>query len=388
MPIVTAIGGEIRNARHFLSGGNMPKKLKHIYEQICSFENLYEAYIEARKNKRFRGDVLEFTANLEENLYDIQRELMNKTYHEGEYRKFYVYFPRKRLIMALPFRDRVVQWAFYKVLNPHFIQGYITDSHACINGRGAHSAIARLQYWLRDIQNPKKKRTPCEKWYYQKMDISSFYHRVNHDVICDVCDRKVSDKSVLEFIRNNLDCSTAFGIPPGKMADEVPEDERLFDVGIPIGSLMSQLYANAVLDPVDQFAKRTLGIKYYIRYMDDMLILHNNKRELHEWRFRIEEFIKEELKLDLSKKKTVMLPVSQGIDFVGYKIFKTHIRLRKTTALRMKRRLRLLQREYSEGKSDAKNVREVTASYNGILKHCNSYGLRSKLSESLVFVRR
>jgi len=364
----------------------MPKKLKNVYAQICSFENLYEAYLEARKSKRYREEVLLFSANLEENLYDLRNELMNKTYKEGVYHKFYVYMPRKRLIMALPFRDRVVQWAFYKVLNPHFIRGYITDSHACITGRGSHSAIDRLQYWLKDIQNPHK--PSGERWYYQKMDISSFYHRVNHDVVCRVCARKIADKDVLDYIRNNVNGDTPFGIPAGMKADEVPAEERLYDVGIPIGSLMSQLYANAVLDPVDQYAKRMLGIKYYMRYMDDILILHNNKRELNKWRRLIEAFINEELKLDLSQKKTVMLPITQGIDFVGYKIYNTHIRLRKSTAIRMKHRLRLLQKEYYEDKTDFKKIGHTLASYNGLLTHCDSYSLRKKLLDTLVFRRR
>ena len=366
----------------------MPKKLKNVYTQICSFENLYEAYLEARKNKRYRDEVLAFSANLEENLYDIQRELLNKTYKEGAYHKFYVYVPRKRLIMALPFKDRVIQWAFYKVLNPHFLKGYITDSHACISGRGSHSAIARLQYWLKDIQNPRKEQPPGERWYYLKMDISSFYHRIDHDVVCRVCARKIADRDVLAYIQNNLDCDTPFGIPAGMKADQVPPDERLYDVGIPIGSLMSQLYANAVLDPVDQYAKRTLGIKYYMRYMDDILILHNNKRELHDWRQKIEAFINGELRLDLSQKKTVMLPIAQGIEFVGYKIFSTHIRLRKSTAIRMKRRLRLLQKEYYHGKADFAKIGHITASYNGLLAHCNSYSLRKKLSDTLVYRRK
>jgi retron-type reverse transcriptase len=123
------------------------KPCKNIYTQICDFENLYEAYRKAALGKRFRSDALAFADALEANLHDIRAELLTENYRVGRYREFYIYEPKKRLIMALPFRDRVVQWAVYRVVNPLIARGYIDDSYACIDGRGLHLAVLRLQYW-------------------------------------------------------------------------------------------------------------------------------------------------------------------------------------------------------------------------------------------------
>jgi len=151
-----------------------------MYAQICAFDNLYTAYVHARKSKRYRREVLKFSANLEDNLIIIQEILTQKIYRVGSYREFFIYEPKKRLIMALPFIDRVVQWAVYQLLNPIFIKGYITDSYACIEGRGTHMAVKRLQYWLRQVD-----RKPG-KYYYLKLDISKYFYRIDHQVLIDL----------------------------------------------------------------------------------------------------------------------------------------------------------------------------------------------------------
>ena len=126
-------------------GVNKIKRYGNLYEKIYSFENLYNAYLKARKNKRYREEVLRFTANLEENLITIQNELVWETYKVGRYREFYVYEPKKRLIMALPFKDRVVQWAIYQVIQPIFDKGFLVHSYACRKGKGTHNAADTVQ---------------------------------------------------------------------------------------------------------------------------------------------------------------------------------------------------------------------------------------------------
>lgn len=355
------------------------KYIKNIYDEICSFENLHTAYLQARKNKRYREEVLGFTSNVEEFLYDIQKELLNGTYRVGKYREFFVFEPKKRLIMALPFKDRVVQWAVYQKINPYFAKGYIIDSYACINGKGAHQAIQRLHYWLKLVG-----RKP-EKYYYLKMDITKYYYRIDHDVLVSILERKIKDKRLMALLENIIRCdSHSFGLPLGVNLDEV--DVRVDNKGMPIGNLTSQMFANIYMNEVDQYIKRELKLHYYVRYMDDMIILHDNKQELHEIKDKIEDFLNNQLKLNLNN-KTAIRPVTLGIEFVGYRVWNTHIKLRKSTALKMKRRLKYLKNQYNKGEIEFEDVRASVASYHGLLKHCNSYRLSQKLFDSLILKR-
>lgn len=355
------------------------KYIKKIYDEICSFENLHTAYLQARKNKRYREEVLGFTSNVEEFLYDIQKELLNGTYRVGKYREFFVFEPKKRLIMALPFKDRVVQWAVYQKINPYFAKGYIIDSYACINGKGAHQAIQRLHYWLKLVG-----RKP-EKYYYLKMDITKYYYRIDHDVLVSILERKIKDKKLMALLENIIRCdSHSFGLPLGVNLDEV--DVRVDNKGMPIGNLTSQMFANIYMNEVDQYVKRELKLHYYVRYMDDMIILHDNKQELHEIKDKIEDFLNNQLKLNLNN-KTAIRPVTLGIEFVGYRVWNTHIKLRKSTALKMKRRLKYLKNQYNKGEIEFEDVRASVASYHGLLKHCNSYRLSQKLFDSLILKR-
>ena len=297
------------------------KPIKSLFKKIYDFETLLHAFNQAKKRRRYNKDVLGFGANLEENLIDIQNHLMHKTYEVGCYKEFYVYDPKKRLIMALPFRDRIVQWAIYSVLNPIFVKGYITDSHGCVMGRGTLSAVQRLKYWLRKVA-----KSP-NKYYYLKLDISKYFYRIDHAVLLEIIGRKIADPDVmwlLDTIVNSED--KPFGLPVGFAAYET--DERLSDVGMPIGNLTSQMFANIYLNEADQYIKRELGVRYYIRYMDDMIILADDKKRLQAIKHDVEAFLDEKLRLSLNK-KTAIRPISLGIDFLGYKVWASHTKLRK-----------------------------------------------------------
>lgn len=351
------------------------KRYGKLYEKVYAFENLYEAYKEARKCKRYRDEVLKFSANLEENLIQIQNELIWKTYKVGKYREFYIYEPKKRLIMALPFKDRVVQWAIYRVLNPIYDKSFIEDSYACRIGKGTHRAANKLQYWLRKVS-----RRPC-KWYYLKLDISKYFYRVDHDVLVKILKKKIKDKDLmwlLELIIKSED--TKFGLP---LNSEPGQCERIKDKGIPIGNLTSQLFANIYLNELDQFVKHELRIKYYIRYMDDIIVLDNNKKQLHEVKAKIENYLNNVLKLHLNN-KTALRPISLGIEFVGYKIWPTHAKLKKKTALKIKHRLRYLRKAYKRKEIGFNKINSIVQSYMGIFKYCNSYFLRKKIFDNFV----
>ncbi|MGG1600592.1 reverse transcriptase domain-containing protein [Paenibacillus naphthalenovorans] len=343
------------------------KRIGHLFEQIVDFENLFQAFRSASKNRRFRNDVLRFAWNLEENLINIQNHLIYKTYEIGRYKEFYIYDPKKRLIMSLPFRDRVVQWAIYRVLEPLVDKQFIYDSYACRKGKGMQAAANRVQYWMRHLS----RRFP--RPYYLKLDISKYFYRIDHDVLLGILNRNFKDPDLMWLLEKIIRSEdTLFGIPLG---DHGFEQERVQGVGMPIGNLTSQLFANLYLNELDQFAKHTLKLRYYARYMDDIVAFHHDKKELHKARQEMEWFLNERLRLTLNN-KTAVRPISVGMDFVGYRIWPTHRKIRKKTALKMKSRLRYLERAYSRGEVDVKDVNATVQSYLGLCKHANSYSLR------------
>jgi len=355
------------------------KRFKNLYKQIYDFETLLFSYNKSKYGRRYSGEVLTYTANLEENLIDTQNHLIYKTYEIGKYRQFFVHDPKKRLIMALPFRDRVVQWAVYHILNPIFSKGYITDSYGCIEGRGSQQAVARLKYWLRKPSNGKK-------MYFLKLDISKYFFRVDHRILLGIMARKIDDPDTMWLLNKIINSEdTGFGLPSGFSAHET--EERLFDKGMPIGNLTSQMFANVYLNELDQYCKRELKIRHYIRYMDDIVILSDSKERLHKYEELISVYLDEKLRLNLNH-KTCIRPVTLGIDFLGYKVWSTHVKLRKSSARKMKRRMKHIQKQYANDEIDFDNANATMQSYFGLLKHCNSLRLKNKILGDFVLRRR
>lgn len=366
-------------------GETSMKRIGNIYGAICSFENLYAAYLEARKCKRYRHEVLRFSANLEEELLAIQRELQSKTYEIGEYHKFIISEPKKRLIMALRFKDRVVQWAIYRQLNPIFDSQFIYDSYACRIDKGTHAALDRLQYWLR--QADRRGKETGREWYCLKMDITKYFYRVNHATLLRILERKIKDRDLLWLLERIVNCDReAFGLPLDADIAQGAEVERLTECGMPIGNLTSQMFANLYLNEADQYVKHELKERFYMRYMDDMLILGDDKKHLQEIKDKVERFLNAELKLNLNG-KTSIRPIRCGIEFVGFRVWSTHRKLRKTSAKKLKRGLKWIQRQYAEGNVTLDQIRPNLMSYLGVMKHFDSYRLRKKISETFVLQR-
>ncbi|AJA42487.1 RNA-directed DNA polymerase [Alkalihalobacillus alcalophilus ATCC 27647 = CGMCC 1.3604] len=354
------------------------KRLGNLYEQIIDYENLWEAYLNARKGKRFRGEVLEFSNNLEENLIQIQNELIYKTYEIGRYREFHVYEPKKRLIMSLPFKDRVVQWAIYKVLEPYFDRQFISDSFACRKGKGSQQAASRVQYWIRKVE-----RTGARP-YHLKCDVSKYFYRIDHQVLLSMLQRKIKDDDLM-WLLEKIICSedVNFGVP---LMDHQFEEDRIEGMGMPIGNLTSQLFANLYLNELDQFVKHKLKIKYYARYMDDMVIIDNDKQNLNAILEDMDLFLRFDLKLLLNN-KTAIRPTSDGVDFVGFRIWSTHKKLKKKTVKKMKKRLKYLQKAYARGEVELEHIKPTIASYLGLMKHADCHKLKTKLLNDFVLTR-
>jgi retron-type reverse transcriptase len=360
------------------------KKITGLFDEVTSFSTLYAAYLRARAKKRYREEVLIFSANLEKELFQLQRELRDGTYRVGSYREFYVNVPKRRLIMALRFRDRVVQWAIYIALNPHLERRFIFDSYGCRVGKGSLAAAVRLQYWMRQVD--RKPLAPGQRWYYLKLDISKYFYRVDHSIIMDMIGSMVDDQRFIGLMDVIVNGDTPFGLPNGASLDECPRESRLYDVGMPIGNLSSQMIANAYLDILDQFCKHTLHIHHYIRYMDDIIILHDNLQEIHQMKDSIEAFIGDRLHLQLNK-KTAIRPIGHGVEFVGWRIYTTHAKLRKSTIRHLKRSLKKLEQMYANYEIELDKCLQTVGSYFGLLSHGDNYRMREWISNNITFSR-
>lgn len=359
------------------------EKLRNLKDHICSFENLLCAYKEAARDKRYRNEVIVFSFNLEENLLDIQQDLLNQTYEMGRYREFYVRYPKARLVMALGFRDRIVQWAIYRQINPFVDKRLIQHSYGCRKGKGTLAAAQCLLNWIRLIN----RKPDARNWAIIKGDISKYFYRVDHEIIMsiykDICD----EEWFLWLMGTIIDSpELPFGLPEGASIDDCPRDQRLYDVGMPIGNLTSQQTANLYLDRLDRYVKHKLQMHYYVRYMDDFIILAHRadaRRILSD----ITEYLRTCLHLTISTKSRI-LPVSQPVEFVGYSVSPHGLRLRRKTTKHIKHSLKHKARQYAKGDCTLEEAIHTTTSYWGMTANCNGYGLRLWIENNIGFQRR
>lgn len=323
------------------------KTERNIWSDIIDFDNLYNAWREASKGKRYRQACLEFGANLEENLISIQNDLIWKTYKPTAMHEFWIAEPKRRLISAPHFRDRVVQHALFRVIEPIIDSSFIYDSHACRKGHGVHLAVKRLQTFTRIA------RKAGRFWFY-KGDIKSYFPSIPHKILKNAYTRKICDANTLWLI--NLYIDTYF----------------LGDRGIPIGALISQLSANLFLDALDHHIKEVLHVKKYVRYMDDFILIENDKEKLKELVSEIVRFIQEEIHLEINPKSGMGCGLS-GIPFCGYRVFPTHVLIRKATLRRSSRHLRKQARIYNGTKMEQLHIRASIMSFTGHLSHCQAH---------------
>ena len=355
------------------------EKHEHVFERFIDFENLYGGYLLARKNKRYKNDVLEYTANLEENLINAQNHLIWKTYTVDGLREFIEYYPKKRIITVMPFKNRVVNCAAYNVLWPIYTKSFYEPSYGSIQGRGSIKAAKQLQYWMQLV------RHSGEHWWLLKLDIKKFFFRVPYEVQLEYLGKPLNDPDMMWFLDRAIRCDgRAFGLPLD--ASDVTDCERISGIGMQVGSLISQMTGNVVLTPVDHFIKRELRVPYYIRNMDDMIVLVPSKEQAHEVRGRVEDFLLERLGLNLNS-KTAIMPYDSGVEFVGRRVWPHKLQLRKSTSLHMKQHLRYVMEHYSTGEITLDYALDVITSYLGLMKHCDCDALRTKVLNDFVLVR-
>ena len=343
------------------------KTCKHLYPRITAFENLYQAFKNARRGKRLRPDVAAFEYDLEENLLALQSELESGAYRPGRYYNFRIYDPKPRLISAAPFRDRVVHHALCQVIEPIFERRFIHDSYACRVGKGTHAALDRGQEFSR--------RCP----YVLKCDIEYFFPRMDLEILYARLARLIADPPTLRLCRLILESGAGIHaeVPPAYF-----RGDDLFSAarprGLPIGNLTSQFWANVYLDPLDQFIKRELKCPAYVRYVDDFLLFAADKAALHVWRAAIIDFLAG-LRLTLHENEAQVFPVSTGIPFLGWRVYPDHRRLKRRNGVAFQRRFSALLLDYAEGKIPLQRVDAAVNGWVAHVRHGQTWGLRRAL---------
>lgn len=314
----------------------------HGYKDIISTENLLLAWREFLKRKRAKKDVQEFQVHLMDNILLLHKDLVNKRYVHGGYYAFNISDPKPRNIHKASVRDRLLHHAIYRILYPFFDKKFIADSYSCRKWKGTHRALKRFQSFVYKVSKNNTKNI-----WVLKCDIKKFFASIEQDILFEILRKHIKDEDIIWLIRQVV---KSFNTSEGK--------------GLPLGNLTSQLLVNVYMNEFDQYMKNNLRTKYYIRYADDFVIMHEKKEYLAEILQKIENFLAEKLNLALHPDKVSTKTISSGVDFLGWVHFFDHRVLRTTTKKRMYKKLEEEQKE------------ETIISYKGLLSHGNTYKLR------------
>jgi len=326
------------------------KRHGNLFKKIIDPDNIYNAYINARKGKSWQDTVKNFEKNLEVNLQNIRQSLIDKTFSTAEYSKKTIYEPKERIIYILPFSpDRIIQHALMAVLIPIWDPLFIHDSYSCRKGKGMHRASQKVMKHIK------------HGGFCLYCDISKFYPSIDHEILFEIIKQKIKCKDTLWLIDNIIR-----SFPGGK--------------NTPIGNFTSQWFGNIYMNELDQWLKHEHKVKNYLRYCDDFIIFHDDKAYLHKLKEAIEQYLYNNLKLTFSKWS--IYPVSKGVEFVGYRHFKNHILLRKSTTKRIKKRIKALPYKLKTKTINLDQFRSSIASTEGWMKWANTYNLSLKLEIS------
>jgi RNA-directed DNA polymerase len=350
------------------------KTYKNLYPQICTFENLFLAFRGAAKGKRGRPEVAAFEQNLEPNLFRLQEELAAQTYRPAPYYHFAIRDPKPRIISAAPFRDRVVHHALVRIIEPIFESRFIHDSYACRVGKGTHKALDRCQEFARRFR------------YVLQCDLVHFFPAIDHAILRKVLARLIADARTMWLIDQII--GSGRNIPNRHSPQYFPGDD-LFAVarprGLPIGNLTSQFWANCYLDPLDQFVKRDLKCCKqrggYVRYVDDLLLFADDKHELWRWKAQVADFLAG-LRLRLHERESTVYPVTNGIPFLGFRIYPHRRRLKRRNGVAFARRFRALRAQLAVGAIAQERLHQSVQGWLAHATHGDTLGLRRALISS------
>jgi retron-type reverse transcriptase len=327
------------------------KRYGHLFEQIVTFDNLVLAAHKTFRGQKSKVAVARMCFHLETEVLGLQEELVAGTYQPRPYHVFEVREPKPRQICAADVRDRIVHHAICNVLDPVFERGMISDTYACRRDKGSHAAIRRAQEMARRFD------------YFLQCDVRKYFASVDHTVLQALLRRKLKDPRLLALLDQIIDHPLP-GSAPGK--------------GIPIGNLTSQYFANLYLGEMDHFIKERRRIKGYVRYMDDFLIFGNDKPMLHETLAAVRDFLHCRLQLELKENAVIIAPVSQGISFLGFRIFPGLIKMQGRKWARFRREVRKREAAFLAGAMSEAELAQSVSSMIGHLIHADTLAARRK----------
>jgi len=353
---------------------------------MFTFQNIYKAYLTCRRNKRNTINALQFEQNLIENLWDLTHALQNRSYKVGTSICFLATSPKLREIFAADFKDRVVHHVLVDHIEEMYEKKFIHDVYNNRKNKGTHQAVKRVKGWMQGKP----------KGYYLQLDIKGFFYHLNKDILYKKLYVDVH-KSTLEHKDNTLwlahtliyhDPTLDYVFKGDKRGLEaLPSHKTLFKIpknrGLPIGNLTSQFFANVYMYDFDNFVKRELKAKQYVRYVDDFILLDENKQKLEEQHKKIMHYLDKELQLTL-REDTKLKRNKEGLDFLGY-IIRPHyvlVRQRVVNNYKLKKAKYLSEYERQKGKMSLVEIKQflsVQASFVGHAKHANSYNLNQKI---------
>jgi RNA-directed DNA polymerase len=342
-----------------LRGGGTIQRMKvqlvHTYEDIISPKNLLKAWKEFLPGKRNKEDVRQFSLNLMENIFDLHKELVNKTYKHGGYKAFNISDPKPRNIHKAIVRDRLLHHAVYRVLYPFFNGVFSHCSYSCRVNKGTHRAVNRFRIFA-----SKESKNNMRTIWVLKCDIKKFFASIDQSILIAILKVHIPDSNIIWLLERII-------------GSFLTSKEG---VGLPLGNLTSQLLVNIYMNEFDQWVKHRMKVRHYIRYADDFVILNKDKYILLELIPKIADFLDENLKLQLHPNKLYIATFASGVDFLGWVNFSGHRVLRTST----KRRVMVAL-------SESENI-STLRSYLGLLKHGNHYELRKRFEEKIEMIRQ
>jgi len=344
------------------------KIYKNVFEKIISPENLFLAWDNFKVGKTKKKDIQAFEWKLEQNIFQLARELRGRSYRHGSYASFYIRDPKQRHIHKAEVRDRILHHAVFAVLNPIFEPVFISHSFSCRIDKGTHKGVIALEKMVRkETQNYTQ---PC---FILKCDVKKFFDTVDHGILMSILTRRIKDENAVGLLKEIVDSFSS-------------EQSDIFTArGLPIGNLTSQLFANIYLNELDQFVKNKLRIKYYARYTDDFVIVGDTKKELESILIKVGSFLKNNLLLELHPKKIVIKKYSQGVDFLGYIVLPHYQALRTKTKKRIFNKLKIRIVQHKAGEISEKSLSQSLQSYLGVLLHADTYELKQELLNQFWF---
>lgn len=350
------------------------KRQGNLWPQIIDFGNLLIASKKAQRGKRYQQNVLEFNDQLGEELLQLQRELETKSYQPGSYRTFEIVEPKKRMISAAPYRDRVVHHALCNVIAPIFERTFINDSYANREGYGTHRALRRFTEFARSSR------------YVLQCDIRKYFPSIDHEILKSIIRRKIKCADTLWLIETIIDASNE-----QERVDHFFPGDDLFTSGerrrgLPIGNLTSQFFANVYLNGFDHFVKEQLLIGKYIRYVDDFALFGDDHHQLSEARAKIEEWLAG-LRLKIHSVKSQLFETGCGSNFVGFRIMPDRIRVRDESLRRARVRFRKMKGAYRRGEMKLDDVTASVRSWVAHLSHGDTWQLRQQVFSSFVLTK-